>query len=304
MKTHHVLITGGNGLIGKPLSQALLEQGHQVSHLSRQPGSVPGVTTYRWDVAHQQIDAHCLDGVDTIIHLAGADIASDPWTPQRKQELISSRTESIRLIYKLMQQQPHLVRSVISASGIVYYGDRGNDLLTEESSPSTDFLADCTSQWEAAVDEGKAMNLRVVKFRTGVVLTKEGGALPALAQPVQSGYGAPIGNGNQWVSWIHLQDVVGLYLLAVNQSSLEGTFNQTAPIPVTNRQLVAALADQFDKSLWMPATPRFLLKVIMGERSSFVLNSTKAIPSALLQQQYTYTYPAIGEALSSIYGKL
>jgi len=297
MKTHHVLITGGNGLIGKPLTKALLQQGHRVSHLSRQPSRIPGVTTYGWDVPNGKIDEHCLDHVDTIIHLAGADIASAPWTPERKTELINSRTESIQLLYKLMRQRPHSVHSIISASGIVYYGNRGEEVLTEQSAPATDFLASCTQQWEAAVDEGKALHLRVVKFRTGVVLTKEAGALPALAQPVQSGYGTPI----EWVSWIHLQDVVGLYLLAVNNSSLEGVFNQTAPEPVTNRQLVEAIAQQSNKSLWMPSTPRFLLKMIMGERSSFVLSSIKAKPSALLQQQYTYLYPTIGGALSSIY---
>ncbi|MFD2937413.1 TIGR01777 family oxidoreductase [Spirosoma flavum] len=301
MKTHHVLITGGNGLVGKPLTQALLQQGHRVSHLSRQPSHIDGVTTYGWDIPKGQIDEHCLEGVDTIIHLAGADIASEPWTPERKTELISSRIESIRLLYRLMRQQTHTVHSIISASGIVYYGNRGDDLLTEQSAPATDFLATCTSQWEAAVDEGKALNLRVVKFRTGVVLTKEGGALPALAQPVQSGYGAPIGTGHQWVSWIHLQDVVGLYLLAVTNFSLEGVFNQTAPEPVTNRQLVDAIARQFNKSLWMPSTPRFLLKMIMGERSTFVLSSINARPSALLQQLYTYHYPTINGALKSIY---
>jgi uncharacterized protein len=301
MKPHQILITGGNGLVGKPLTQALLEHGHRVSHLSRQPGFIPGVTTYGWDVPNGQIDERCLDGVDTIIHLAGADIASQAWTVARKQELISSRTESIRLLYQLMRQQAHSVQAVISASGIVYYGNRGDDVLTEQSAPATDFLADCTRQWEAAVDEGTAQNLRVVKFRTGVVLTKDGGALPALVQPVEAGYGAPIGNGNQWVSWIHLQDVVGLYVLAVTDFSLKGVFNQTAPQPVTNRQLVAAIAQQFNKSLWMPATPGFLLKMIMGERSSFVLGSIKAPPSALLQHQYQFAYPAIREALSSIY---
>lgn len=301
MKTHHILITGGNGLVGKPLTQALLDQGHQVSHLSRQPSRIPRVTTYGWDVPTGQIDAHCLVGVDTIIHLAGADIASDPWTPERKAELISSRTESIGLLYQLMRQQPHSVQTVISASGIVYYGNRGDEVLTEQSAPATDFLADCTRQWEAAVDEGKALNLRVVKFRTGVVLTKDGGALPALAQPVQAGYGAPIGTGRQWVSWIHLLDVVGLYQLAVTNGSLEGAFNQTAPEPVTNRQLVEALAEEFHKTLWMPATPRLLLKMIMGERSSFVLSSIKAAPSALLQHQYIYHYPTIGSALRSLY---
>jgi uncharacterized protein (TIGR01777 family) len=301
METKHILITGGNGLIGKHLTLALQAQGHKVSHLSRTAAQTPNVITYLWNVAGQQIDEQCIEGVDTIIHLAGAGIADQPWTQERKHEIISSRTDSIRLIYKLLKGKPNQVKSVISASGIAYYGDRGEEILTEESLPAQNFLGRCCVQWEAAVDEGQLLGLRTVKFRTGVMLTAEGGALPAMAGPVRSGFGAPIGNGHQWVSWIHLQDVVGQYLMAVNSESMEGVFNQTAPEPVTNRIMTLAIARQFKKILWLPFIPAFVLKLMMGEMSQFVLGSTKAIPQAVSRQGYTFQYPNITDALKEIY---
>ncbi|GAB4039645.1 TIGR01777 family oxidoreductase [Spirosoma jeollabukense] len=298
---YHILITGGNGLVGKPLTQALLAEGYQVSHLSRTPSIIPGVTTYGWDVVKQQIDARCLDGVDTIIHLAGADIAGEAWTPTRKQEISRSRTESIRLLYRLMGEQPHGVKSVISASGIAFYGDRSDEILTEQSQPSPDFLGTVCQEWEDAVGEGESLGLRVVTFRTGVVLTQEGGALASLAPMIQSGFGASLGSGRQWVPWIHLQDVVGLYCLAVRDSSLTGVFNQTAPGLLTNRHFVEAQARHFHKPLWMPSIPAFMLKLMMGEQSAFVLNSARAVPSERLLQEYRYQYPTLDKALNAIY---
>jgi uncharacterized protein (TIGR01777 family) len=302
MKLHHVLITGGNGLIGKHVTQALLKQGHKVSHLSRNKAEINGVKTYLWNVPERQIDKHCLDGVDTIIHLAGASMDDKRWTTERKQEIISSRTESIQLIYKLLKESSMGVTTIISASGVAYYGSQGNEVIPENSKAAQDFLGTCCMEWEAAVDEGKTLGLRIVKYRTGVVLTIEGGALPALAKPVKSGIGAVIGSGNQWIPWIHLQDVVDLYLLAVNDQTIAGVFNQTAPEPVTNRQMTEALASQFKKSLWMPAIPAFVLRMIMGEMSAFVLNSTKAVPQALSHENYTFKYATLTKALGELYG--
>lgn len=301
METKHILITGGNGLIGKHLTQALLGQGHKVSHLSRSAANISKVKTYLWNIAGQQIDRQCIKGVDTIIHLAGAGITDERWTNLRKQELITSRIDSIRLIYKLLKETKHEVRSVISASGIVYYGNRGEELLTEESAPAHNFLGDCCAMWEAAVDEGKQLGLRTVKFRTGVLLTAEGGALPEMAKPISSGFGAPIGNGQQWVSWIHLQDVIGQYLMAVNSDSLEGVFNQTAPEPVNNRVMTQAIAGQLKKSLWIPFIPAFVLKLLMGEMSQLVLDSTKVSSQAIVKHGYTFQFPTIGNALKEIY---
>lgn len=298
---HHILITGGNGLVGKSLTQALLDEGHRVSHLSRTPSLIPDVTTYGWNVVDQQIDERCLDGVDTIIHLAGADIAGEAWTPARKQEISRSRTESIRLLYRLMRERPHAVKSVISASGIAFYGNRADEILTEQSQPAPDFLGTVCQEWEDAVGEGESLGLRVVILRTGVVLTKEGGALASLAPMIQSGFGAALGSGRQWVPWIHLQDVVGLYCLAVRDNSLAGVFNQTAPGLLTNRHFVETLAQQFRRPLWMPSIPAFMLTLMMGEQSAFVLNSVRAIPPERLLRDYSYRYPTLDKALSAIY---
>jgi uncharacterized protein (TIGR01777 family) len=298
----HILITGGNGLIGKHLTQALLQQGHKVSHLSRHPVTVSGVTSFKWDVHKQQIDMHCINGVDTIVHLAGAGVADKRWTEKRKKEIADSRTQSIRLIYTLLRQKPHQVTAVISASATGYYGNRNDEVLTEASAPSTDFLGKVCVEWEDAVDEGKTLGLRMVKFRTGVVLTIEGGALPPLAAPVKLGLGTVLGNGRQWIPWIHWQDVVDQYLMAITSPAIQGVFNMTAPEPVTNRQLTQAVAQQLGKPLWLPAAPAFMLKLVFGEMSEVVLGSTRAIPEALKQTPFQFKYPTIAEALKEIYG--
>ena len=302
MQKQHILITGGSGLIGKHLSEALLNQGHQVSHLSRKPGGDPHITTFLWNIDTKEIDERCVDGVTTIIHLAGAGIADRRWTDQRKNEIISSRVDSIRLIYDLLQRKSHQVKSVISASATGYYSNRGDKILTEQSAPAHDFLGACCVKWEAAVDEGKALGLRVVKYRTGVVLSTEGGALPELARPIKLGLGAPLGNGRQWIPWIHLQDVTDLYLMAVNDMNIQGVFNMSAPEPVTNWTLTNRVARQLKKPLWLPAVPAFILKLIFGEMSAVVLGSTRAVPQALHSLNHTFKYPKVEEALQQLYG--
>lgn len=258
----HILITGGTGLLGKQLTAALLKKGYSVSHLSRQNNNADAkVKTYLWNVAKGTIDADCIKGVDLIVHLAGAGIADKKWTSERKQLLIESRTRSIALIYDLLKTKPNKVSSVISASGIGYYGDRGNELLTEESSPSADFMGECCVKWEQAVDEAAKLGLRVVKFRTGVVLTTEGGALPQLALPIKFGFGTVLGNGQQWIPWIHLQDVIDMYILSIENESLSGVYNMVAPVPVTNEYFTQAVARQLHKPLWLPKVPAFALKL-------------------------------------------
>ncbi len=302
MQQQHILITGGNGLIGKHLTQALLTQGRQVSHLSRNPGSLPGVTTYLWNIEQGHIDERCLDGVDTVVHLAGAGVADKRWTAQRRKEIIGSRTQSIALIYRLMQQRQHQVKSVISASATGYYGNRGDEALVESSAPGRDFLANCCIKWEAAVDKGLTLGLRVVKMRTGVVLSAEGGALPKLAAPVKLYAGAPLGSGRQYVPWIHLKDVVDMYLFAIENQALQGVYNMTAPEPVNNRQLTQAVARQLKKPLWLPAVPAFLLRLLLGKMSTVVLSSAHVIPQAIEQADFNFTYRNVGSALKQIYG--
>ncbi len=298
----HILITGGSGLVGKHLTKLLLQKGYTVSHLSRQENNIPQVKTFLWDVAQSKIDENCISGVDIIIHLAGAGIAEERWTDERKKEIIDSRTQSIRLIYGLLKQHPHQVKKVISASATGYYSDRGDELLTEESSPAGDFLGKCCVDWERAVDEGEALGLAILKFRTGVVLTDEGGALKKLAMPVKFGFGAALGSGRQWIPWIHLQDTIYMYLFGIKKP-LTGVYNMVAPNPVTNQKLTVTTAIRLHRPLWLPHVPAFALKLALGEMSAVVLGSTRVSAEKIEQAGFQFKYPQIKEAISEVYAR-
>jgi len=298
----NILITGASGSVGKRLTRVLLEKGYQISALSRTPGQNPAVKTFIWDVNRGIIDEHCIEGIDTIIHLAGAGIAEKRWTDARKKELIDSRTRSIGLIYDLLKTREHQVSSVISAAAIGYYSDRGDELMTEDSTPNTDFMAHCCMEWENAVDEGQKLGLRIVKFRTGVVLDKDGGALPKLAKPIKLYVGSPIGNGRQWIPWIHWQDVVDMYVYAIENITVNGIYNMVAPNPVTNVQLTQAVAKQLHKPLWAPNVPAFVLKLILGEMSTIVLGSTKVSAQKIEDAGFRFKFTEVSAALKEIYG--
>jgi uncharacterized protein (TIGR01777 family) len=297
----HILLTGGTGLLGKKLTNALLAKGYTVSHLSRKPGNDARVKTYLWDIHKGTIDENCIDGVDTIIHLVGAGIADGRWTEERKKEIIESRTKSIELVYKVLKSKPHQVSSVISASGVGYYSDRADELMHEDDAPAHDFMGTCCIDWENAVDEGDKLGLRIVKFRTGVVLDKDGGALPQLALPIKFAAGSPLGDGKQWMSWIHHEDVVDMYLYAIEQTDLKGVYNMVAPNPVTNAQLTKAVAKQLNRPVWLPNVPAILLKMLFGEMSILVLGSTKASSQKIEAAGFKFKYPDVAEALKEIY---
>ncbi|HEY2583225.1 MAG TPA: TIGR01777 family oxidoreductase [Mucilaginibacter sp.] len=297
----HILLTGGTGLIGHKLTQQLLDTGYQVSHLSRSPGNDPRIKTFKWDVGKGQIDENCIDGVDVIIHLAGAGVADKMWTARRKREIVDSRIKSIELIYELLRNKMHKVNAVISASATGYYGDRCAELLTETSAPGNDFLAKCCIVWEDAVEIGKKLDLRIVILRTGVVLDKEG-ALAKMGTPIKLGIGSPLGNGKQCVPWIHCQDVTDLYQYALENEKISGVYNMAAPNPVTNKQLTQAIAKQLNKSLWLPPVPSFILKLLLGEMGNIVLASTKVSVKKIENAGFQFKYPDIEPALKEIYG--
>jgi len=298
----HILLTGGTGLIGNLLTEELLNQGYEVNHLSRNPGNNPKVKTYLWDVAKGEIDEACITGVDIIVHLAGAGVVDKRWSDERKKEIIDSRTKSIGLIYQVLRKKNHVVKTVISASATGYYGDRGAELLTEDSNAGNDFLAEVCIKWEAAADEGMNLGLRVVKFRTGIVLDKNGGALPQLANPVKWGVGSPLGSGEQWTPWIHRRDVVKMYLFGIEHATLSGVYNMTAPNPVINKQLAKAVAQQLHKPFWAPNVPVFVLKLIMGEMSLAVLESDRTSSKKIEDNGFKFDYPELSDALKEIYG--
>ena len=297
----HILITGGSGLIARLVTDELLNHGYSVSHLSRKPGNNQKVKTWFWDPDNGEIEENCLEGIRTVLHLAGENIAKKRWTQKRKKEIIDSRTKSIELIYQLIKSKPNQVNTIISASAIGYYSNRGDELLTEDSPPNNDFMAQCCIAWENAVDEGKALGLRILKFRTGVVLNKSEGALLEMGRPIKLGFGAPMGSGKQWIPWIHWQDVVDMYLHAIEKINLSGVYNMVAPNPVTNKQFTKALAKQLHRGVWPINIPSFVFKLLMGEMSTIVLGSTRVSAEKIEKDGFSFKYPELAGALKAIY---
>ncbi len=299
-----ILISGGTGLVGKPLVKLLVQKGYKIHLLSRgeiSSNKTGAIREFKWDVYKREIDQDCIEGVDAIIHLAGEEIGSKRWTDDRKKQIVESRTESIRMIYDLMRKNKNQVNHVISASAVGYYGDRGNELLTETSLPSKDFLAETCIAWEEAVDEGEKLGVRIVKLRSGIVLDKAGGVLPQLEKPLNFGLGIIPGQGSQWVSWIHLQDALSIYIYALENENMKGAYNMAAPEPVTLEQMCRSIAGSMKKSPLYLHIPDFALKIAIGEMSLMVLESTKASSEKLIRAGYSFEYPGIDEATSEIY---
>lgn len=298
-----ILITGASGLIGKAITQTLIRNGYKVHILSRSKGQYPNknVNSFQWNLSKEQIDPACIKDVDAIIHLAGESIADQRWTDRRRKKLIDSRTKSIKLIYSLLEKDVnHGVKTVISASAIGYYGTRGNELLTEESPPSDTFLARLCVAWEHAAQEGSKLHIRTVNMRTGFVLSNQGGALAPMAKLTKLGLGSTLGNGAQWVSWIHIEDVVQMYIFALEHPSIHGIYNMVAPHPTTNKIMTTTLAQILKKPLWLPSVPAWILKLVMGKMSVLVLDSTRVSSDKILSTGFKFKFSTINSALKNI----
>lgn len=299
-----ILVTGGTGFVGKGLVKLLLSKGYTVNLLVRDQSEEeenPNLRTFKWDVYKGEIDQNCIIGVDAIIHLAGEEIAAKRWTDERKTQIVESRTKSVRMIYELLRTTKHEVNHIISASAVGYYGDRGDELLSEDSLPKKDFLAETCIAWEEAVDEGHRLGLRIVKLRSGIILAKDGGVLPQMDKPLRFGLGVIPGSGKQWVSWIHYTDALNIYAYALENENLKGAYNMVAPEPVTLENLTRSIAKAIGKSPLFIHAPVIALKVAIGEMSLMVLESTKASAEKLTKAGYKFLYPTIAEAMDAVY---
>jgi uncharacterized protein (TIGR01777 family) len=297
-----VLITGGTGLVGSRLTELLLAKGYKVSYLSRRKENIENVKVYRWDVQKGYIEDGALETADYIVHLAGAGIADERWTDRRKQEIIESRTKSIELIAKELQSRPLKVKACVSASGIGFYGaDTGNEHLSEDAATGTDFIAHVTRSWETAVDLVANVGIRTVKLRTGIVLSDKGGALPKMAQTIRLNVGAPLGSGKQWISWIHIDDLCGLFIAALENERWSGIYNAVAPNPVTNSDFTRQISEILDKYLWLPNVPALSLKLLLGEMAELVLGGNYVLNDKInLETDFEYKYFDIKLALNNI----
>ncbi len=294
-----VLITGGDGLVGRHLTNKLLANGYEVAVLSRAQKQSKEISYYTWSVEQQTIDPRALENVTYIIHLAGAGIADKNWTKQRKREIISSRVDSAKLLYDQLPENHH-VKAIISASGAGYYGAVTSDqIFTEEDESANDFLGDVCVQWEAAIDTFEKKNIRTVKLRTGLVLASSGGGLEKMVKPFKLGAGAAIGSGKQYLPWIHIDDLCEMYLFALQNDTVKGAYNAVAPNHITNREFSHALAKTLGKKLWMPNVPAVLLKLYLGEIANLLLEGSRVSSQKIQDQGFKFHYTEIEKALEN-----
>jgi uncharacterized protein len=294
-----VLITGASGLIGTRLTKFLLERGTQVVHLGRRSreGSVP---CFQWSIDDNKMDAAALDGVTAIIHLAGAGVAEKRWSDKRKKEIRDSRVNSTRLLADELKKGKHNVTDFITASAIGYYGFKDDGLLTETSPPGDDFLAQVTKQWELESQQIALLGIRTAQVRIGIVLSADGGALKQMATPIRFGVGAALGNGKQWMSWIHIDDLCSVFMFLLDNKNLQGPFNAVSETPVTNSDLTKAIAAVLNKPLWLPYIPSFALRLMFGEMAEIILQGSRVSPEKIFSCGFQPKFDTLDKALNDL----
>lgn len=294
-----VFVTGATGLVGRALVPALAARGDEVLALSRRPapeGLPPRVRAVQGDPARPGAWQEALATCDACVNLAGEPVAGGRWTEARKRAIRESRIEATRNVAAVVAARGP--RVLVSGSAIGYYGSRGDEALDESSRPGDDFLGRTCVEWEAAADAASP-RARVVKVRTGIVLAREGGALPKLVLPFRMLAGGPVGDGSFWQSWIHLADEVGLLLLALDDARAEGPLDATAPGPVRNRELARAIGRVLRRPSLLP-TPALALRVALGEMADVVLASQRVLPAKALALGYRFRFPTIEPALRDL----
>lgn len=292
----NILITGASGLVGAALISFLTSGGDRVVRLVRsQPR--PGTAEVRWDPAKGDVDIAALEGLDAVVHLAGENIASGRWTPEKKAKIHDSRVEGTRTLCEALARLTRPPRVLVSASAIGYYGDRGAEVLQEQSAPGTGFLAEVCRDWEAATEPVSRTSMRVVHARIGIVLSTVGGALAKMLPPFKLGVGGVIGSGEQFMSWIALDDVVGAIYYAIVTEPLHGPVNLVAPQAVTNREFTKTLGQVLSRPTVFPL-PAFAARFAFGEMAdALLLASTRVEPACLTATRYPFRYPALEGAL-------
>lgn len=293
-----VVVSGASGLIGSALVPSFREAGHEVLRLvRREPSAADEIP---WDPARGELDAAQLEGVHAVVNVGGATIGKR-WTESRKREILDSRVDTTTLLTETAARLEPRPLVYLGAGGVGIYGDRGDEILTEESTLGGGFLADVGRAWEAAADAARDAGIRVVTFRQGVVLTKRGGALPRMLTPFKLGVGGRIGSGKQWFSWVALHDLVAAYSFAL-EKDVAGAVNLCAPGPVTNAQLADALGKTLRRPTILP-TPALAIRALFGEMGETVLlEGQRALPARLLDAGFEFSAPSVEIALSRALG--
>ena len=294
-----ITISGASGFIGRRLLKNLSSEGHTLQVLSRHAGTnMPAnVKVFAWDPAKAEPPGDALRDVDAVIHLAGEPVAQR-WNEQTKQRIRDSRVMGTRNLVQAMAKLRQPPAALICASAIGYYGSRGDETLTEESASGIGYLAEVCREWEAEAKKAEGLGMRVARVRTGVVLDGRGGALQKMLPPFRMGIGGKIGSGKQWMSWIHLEDLTGIYRFAL-ETRVAGALNGVAPYPVTNAEFTKVLASTLHRPAIFPV-PEFALNVMFGEMAEVVLASQKVVPTATEEAGYRFKYPQLAGALADV----
>jgi uncharacterized protein len=295
-----VVVTGARGLIGSALVPALLAGGHSVSRLTRGEPREEG--EYRWDPAAGQIDPAALEGVDAGVHLAGESVGGR-WTSAKKERILRSRVDGTRTLSESLATLQPAPSVLVCASAVGYYGDRGDELLTEESGPGEGFLADVVRHWEEASSPAEEAGIRVVRLRLGIVLSSAGGALKSMLPAFRLGIAGRLGSGRQHMSWISIDDAVAAYRHALETVSLRGAANATSPNPVTNEEFTKTLGRVLRRPTLLPV-PALALRIVFGEfAEQGLLSSARVVPRRLEQSGFEFRHPELEQALRHVLGR-
>jgi uncharacterized protein (TIGR01777 family) len=294
-----VAVTGASGFLGSALTSSLQADGHRVLRLVR--GGITNGDEIGWDPDAGRIDAPALEGVDAVVHLAGEGIGEHRWTGVQKRRILESRAKGTAVLAAAVASRERKPQVLVAASAIGYYGDRGDELLNEDSAPGDDFLADVCKKWERETQPALDAGVRVVNLRTGIVLARHGGTLQRMLLPFRLGLGGKQGSGRQWMSWISLTDHVAAMRAAIKDARLSGPVNLTSPNPVTNADFAAALGRVLNRPTVLP-TPMFVLKLRYGEEliDSLLLGSQRVLPNRLEDIAFPFEYPVLVPALEAI----
>lgn len=298
----NILITGGSGLVGRTLSEKLSERGYRVAWLSTQTSiKKSDKEVFMWNIEKRELDVKAIENAHYILHLAGANVSDKRWTSNTKKVIVDSRVKSAELLLSKVLECNSKLRAFISSSGINYYGTVTSEkVFSETDSPGKDFLARTCVQWEAVADKFEEAGIRTVKVRTGVVLSSQGGALKKMMLPVKYGLGSALGKGNQYIPWIHIDDLCAIYIKAIEDEQMRGAYNAVAAEPVTNKEFMRALANHLHKPFVMPAVPSFILNLLLGEMSEIVLKGSRASCEKIKSQGFQFKYEKVKDALNDL----
>lgn len=296
-----ILISGGSGLVGRAVSEKLLSAGHEIRILSRTPINNQNIKSYYWNVDSGEIDEKAFIGIDHLVHLAGAGIADKRWTPERKKEIIESRTKSMALIISALKQNHIKLKSFVGASAIGIYGMNTSEKVYTESDIGEDcFLTQSCIEWEKAYTEMPNFSHKNTIIRIGVVLSKKGGALQKLLPIFKSGLGSPVGSGKQYMPWIHIDDLCSIFSECLFNPNYSGVYNAVAPETVTNSVFSKELAGVLSKPYFLPNVPSFVLKLMFGEMANVLLEGSKISNQRLIEHGFSFQFEKLSSALKAL----